>query len=106
VCLHSGFILDRPIDRKLTLWLGSLAALAAVNVALWIWIARSASLRTPYAETQLLSVPSAPPHRRKSICDQAMSGGDDGILLLVERMPPFHEADPADVRDSFESLRN
>ena len=51
---HSGFILAGPIDRKLTLWRGSLAALAAVNVALWIWIARSASLRTPYAETQLL----------------------------------------------------
>jgi hypothetical protein len=26
VYLHSGFILARPIDRKLTLWLGSLAA--------------------------------------------------------------------------------
>jgi hypothetical protein len=54
VCLSSSFILARPIDRKLTLWLGSLAALAAFNVGLWIWIARSASLRTPYAETQLL----------------------------------------------------
>jgi len=43
-----------PIDRKLSLWLASLAALAALNVALWIWLARSMSLRTPYAETQLL----------------------------------------------------
>ena len=43
-----------PLDRKLTLWLGSLAALAAVNVGLWIWMSRSASLRTPYAEAQLL----------------------------------------------------
>ena len=52
--LRSGFILAATIDRKLTLWLGSLAALAALNVTLWIWIARSISLRTPYAETQLL----------------------------------------------------
>ena len=43
-----------PIDRKLTLWLGSLAALAAFNLGLWIWIARSASPRTSYTETQLL----------------------------------------------------
>ena len=42
------------IDRKLMLWLGSLLALTAFNVGLWIWIAQSASLRTPYAETQLL----------------------------------------------------
>jgi hypothetical protein len=54
VRLRSGFILVRPIDRRLSLWLGSLAALAAFNVGLWIWIARSVSLRTPYAETQLL----------------------------------------------------
>ena len=39
---------------KLTLWLGSLAALTAFNIGLWIWIARSASPRTPYVETQLL----------------------------------------------------
>ena len=52
--LPSGFILTRPLDWKLTLWLGSLAALAAFNVGLWIWIARTATLRTPYAETQLL----------------------------------------------------
>ena len=51
--LRPGFILH-PVDPRLSLWLGSLAALAAVNVALWIWIARSVSLRTPYAETQLL----------------------------------------------------
>ena len=43
-----------PIDRRLTVWLGSLAALAVFNVGLWLWMARSASLRTPYAETQLL----------------------------------------------------
>ncbi len=47
-------MLAGPIDRKLTLWLGSLAALTAFNVGFWIWIASSASLRTPYAETQLL----------------------------------------------------
>jgi hypothetical protein len=52
--LLPGFTLARPIDRRLSLWLGSLAALAAFNVGLWIWIARSVSLRTPYAETQLL----------------------------------------------------
>jgi hypothetical protein len=39
--------------RGSPLWLGSLAALAAFNVGLWIWIARSVSLHTPYAETQL-----------------------------------------------------
>jgi hypothetical protein len=54
VHLPSGFILARPVARKLTLWLSSLAALATVYVGLWIWIARSASLRTPYAKTQLL----------------------------------------------------
>jgi len=43
-----------PLDRRLTLWLGSLAALAALNVGLWIWIARSIPLYTPYVETQLL----------------------------------------------------
>ena len=52
--LLPGFTLVRPIDRRLSLWLGSLAALAVFNVGLWIWIARSVSLRTPYAETQLL----------------------------------------------------
>ncbi len=44
----------RPLDRQLTIWLGCLAALAAFNVGLWIWIARSTSLRTPYVEIQLL----------------------------------------------------
>jgi hypothetical protein len=43
-----------PFDRRLTLWLSSLGALTAFNVGLWIWIARSASLRSPYAEAQLL----------------------------------------------------
>jgi hypothetical protein len=42
------------LNRKLTLWLVSLAGLAALNVGLWIWMSRSASLRTPYAEAQLL----------------------------------------------------
>ena len=54
VHLRSGFILPRPADPKLTVWLVSLAALAAFNVGAWIWIARYTSLRTPYAEVQLL----------------------------------------------------
>ncbi|HEY1302541.1 MAG TPA: hypothetical protein VGF24_03275 [Vicinamibacterales bacterium] len=52
--LRSVSKLARLPDPKVTLWLGSLAALAAINVGLWIWIARSASPRTPYVETQLL----------------------------------------------------
>jgi hypothetical protein len=52
--LRPGVALAPPIDRRLWLWLGSLAALAAFNVGLWIWIARYASLDTPYAQTQLL----------------------------------------------------
>src|ERR1700752_4212708 len=47
-------MVTRPTDRRLTLWIGSVAALAAFNVGLWIWIARSASLRSPYGEAQLL----------------------------------------------------
>ena len=47
-------MVGKAIDRRLTLWLGSLAALAAFNVGLWVWIARSSSGRTPYFETQLL----------------------------------------------------
>ena len=43
-------MIARPIERKVTLWLCSLAALTAFNVGLWIWIARSASLRSPYAD--------------------------------------------------------
>lgn len=43
----------KPIDRRLALWLGSLAALAVLNTGLWVWIARSAA-RTRYIETQLL----------------------------------------------------
>jgi hypothetical protein len=54
VQLRTGFVIDWPLDRKLTLWLGFLAALAAVNVALWMWIARAAAPRTPYFEVQLL----------------------------------------------------
>ena len=52
--LHSGYMIAWPIERKVTLWLCSLAALTAFNVGLWIWIARSASLRSPYADAQLL----------------------------------------------------
>src|SRR5262249_39251497 len=54
VNLRSGFTAAWPLGRKLTLWIGSLAALATFNVALWIWAARSAPLRTPYGEAQLL----------------------------------------------------
>jgi len=54
VHLRSVSNLAKLPDSKVTLWLGSLAALAAVNIGLWIWIARSASPRTPYVETQLL----------------------------------------------------
>jgi hypothetical protein len=54
VRLRSGFILVWPTDRKLSLWLGSLVALAALNFGLWIWIARSVSLNSPYTEAQLL----------------------------------------------------
>ncbi len=42
------------MEWKLTLWLGSLAALAVLNLGLWLWMAGSASLWTPYAEVQLL----------------------------------------------------
>ena len=52
--LPSGFIPAAPGDRKVTIWLASLAVLAAFNVGLWFWIARSGTLHTPYAETQLL----------------------------------------------------
>ncbi len=52
--LRDGCTVNWPLDRKLTLWLGSLAALAAFNAGLWIWIARSGALGTPYAEAQLL----------------------------------------------------
>ena len=52
--LRPGYLLAWPLDRKLTLWLASLAALTAFNVGLWIWIARSAAPRSPYAEAQLL----------------------------------------------------
>jgi hypothetical protein len=54
VRLRARPFLTRPVDLKLTLWLGSLAALAAFNVGFWLWIARSASLGTPYAEKQFL----------------------------------------------------
>jgi hypothetical protein len=54
VRLRFRHIRAQPVDRKLLIWLASLAGLAAFNVAFWIWIARSASAGTPYAETQLL----------------------------------------------------
>jgi hypothetical protein len=54
VRLRSRSIVAQPLDPKLAIWLSSLAALAAFNIAVWIWIARFASLHTPYAETQLL----------------------------------------------------
>lgn len=52
--LRSRFIPATPTDRKVTIWLWSLAALAAFNVGLWLWIAGSGTLHTRYAETQLL----------------------------------------------------
>jgi hypothetical protein len=54
VPLRSVFISAHLLDRRLTLWLGALAALAALNVGLWVWIARFPLPRTPYAEVQLL----------------------------------------------------
>jgi hypothetical protein len=54
VSLRYGCTVSWPLDRKLTLWLGSLAALAAFNAGLWVWIARSGAPGTPYAEAQLL----------------------------------------------------
>jgi hypothetical protein len=54
VPLHVGYAFPWPDDRRLRLWLGSLAALAALNVALWVWIARSVTPRTPYHELQFL----------------------------------------------------
>lgn len=41
------------MDPRLTVWVASLAVLAAVNVGLWLWMANSVSPRTPYAESQL-----------------------------------------------------
>jgi len=43
-----------PLDRRLTAWIVTLAGIAAANLGLWISMARSPSLHTPYAETQLL----------------------------------------------------
>lgn len=48
------YVFARPFDRRLVVWLGSLAGLAVFNVAIWLWLAWFASPRTPYAETQLL----------------------------------------------------
>ncbi len=52
--LPDGLIESWPLERKLTLWLGSLASLALLNAGLWIWIARSAAPHTHYADIQLL----------------------------------------------------
>src|SRR5262245_56275112 len=52
--LRFGLVPVTPLDWRLRLWLGSLAALAAVNAGLWVSMASIATLRTPYAETQLL----------------------------------------------------
>lgn len=45
--------LGSSIPPKLAVWLGSLGALAALNIGLWIAIARDASPHTPYAAAQL-----------------------------------------------------
>ena len=42
------------VDRRLTVWLGSLAALAALNAVVWILIAGSVSLDSTYTQAQLL----------------------------------------------------
>jgi len=55
VRLHPRLILARQVDRNLTLWLGTLAALTALNIGLWIWIARSASPRTSYGRPSLMA---------------------------------------------------
>ena len=52
--LPAGGAPIKSIEPKLILWLSSLAALAAFNVGLWIWIARSASTHSPYAQLQFL----------------------------------------------------
>jgi hypothetical protein len=52
--LRSGFTVARTLDPRVTLWLGSLAALTAFNIGLWVWIARFAPLHSPYAQAQLL----------------------------------------------------
>ena len=52
--LRTCLTLRSPIDRRLTIWLASLAGLAAFNVGLWVWLVRSDALRTPYGEAQLL----------------------------------------------------
>ncbi|MEO5822933.1 MAG: hypothetical protein ABIT71_20700 [Vicinamibacteraceae bacterium] len=42
------------MDRRLVVWLATLAGLAVLNVGLWLWMASVASPHTPYAEAQLL----------------------------------------------------
>jgi hypothetical protein len=54
VHLRSRSTVAASLHPKVAIWLGSLTALAALNIAVWVSIARFPSLRTPYAETQLL----------------------------------------------------
>jgi hypothetical protein len=54
VGLQAGYVAAAPLHPKLKLWLWSLAALAALNLGLWIWLASTPSLDSPYAGTQLL----------------------------------------------------
>src|SRR5262245_18741089 len=51
---RSAVIFSSPSDWRLAFWIRSLTLLAAVNVVLWIWIARALAPRTTYAETQLM----------------------------------------------------
>lgn len=41
-------------DRRLIAWIVVLAALAAFNVGLWLWMASTTSPHTPYTQAQLL----------------------------------------------------
>ena len=43
-----------PGEWKLKLWVGALGALAALNIGVWLWVARSGLVQTAYAETQLV----------------------------------------------------
>jgi hypothetical protein len=54
VTLRYGFISTWPLDKRLALWLASLAALTTINVGSWLALAHFASLRTPYGKSQLV----------------------------------------------------
>jgi hypothetical protein len=54
VRLLARSIQAQSIHPKVAVWLGSLVALAVFNIVLWVTIAQFPSLRTRYAETQLL----------------------------------------------------